>query len=361
MPALSNNSHELFHSNLWAWLIENNHNFVKVFFTDFDAKKFKSVKREKKHMDLVIEDIDGVKYVIENKFKSAPDEKQLQRYKTKIDMNKKDNHFLLTYIIDFNFVVNGWESLGYSQISKRIRNIIKTEQKDKVIKKYKDILLEYCDYIDLIINKIENTKYLNDKIYYCHGTTPKEVVEDDMKIIYMKMKLERLKEYIDKDIKKTNIKKELYKKGLVLDVLTGFNNGKTTLTYRVQNKGWIEQGKHTAIEIQIEASQYRYMVRLIDKNEKKTYKDAFKIFSGTNFFNEKYNKKTNNLIHGNVSSMRDISCKYAGRKNRTLGIYQYYDLEQKTPYSTLSERIIKDLKYINKILVNKKINSFIKE
>ena len=23
MPALSNNSHELFHSNLWAWLIDN--------------------------------------------------------------------------------------------------------------------------------------------------------------------------------------------------------------------------------------------------------------------------------------------------------------------------------------------------
>lgn len=361
MPALSNNSHELFHSNLWKWLIENNQSFVKVFFADFDIKKFKSVSREKKHMDLVIEDTDGNKYVIENKFKSAPDEKQLLRYKEKIDKNNKTNRYLLTYIIDFNFSVNGWDSLEYSQISKRIRNEIKKQNNNKVIKKYRSILIEYCDYIDLIINNIKNIKYLNNNIYYCHGTTPKEVLEDDMKVIYMKMKLERLKEYINKDIKKTNIEKELNKKGLILNILTGFNNGKTTLTYRVQKKGWIEQGKHTAIEIQIEASQYRYMARLIDKNEKKTYKDAFKIFAGTKFFNDKYNKKTKNLIHGRISSMKDISCKYIGRKNRTIGIYQYYDLEKKISYATLSERIIEDLKYINKILVNKKIKNFINE
>ena len=34
IPALSNNNHELFHSNLWAWLIEQDNNFMKVFFKD---------------------------------------------------------------------------------------------------------------------------------------------------------------------------------------------------------------------------------------------------------------------------------------------------------------------------------------
>lgn len=41
--------------------------------------------------------------------------------------------------------------------------------------------------------------------------------------------------------------------------------------------------------------------------------------------------------------MKDISCKYTEKKNKTLGIYQYYDLAQKTTYNQLSEKIIADL------------------
>ena len=38
---MSLGSKELYHSNVWAWLIENDHNFVKVFFPDFQQDTFK--------------------------------------------------------------------------------------------------------------------------------------------------------------------------------------------------------------------------------------------------------------------------------------------------------------------------------
>ena len=92
IPALSNNNHELFHSNLWQWLIEQDHSFVKVFFDKFKIDNYEEVKREDKHLDLTIIDNDNNYYIIENKVKSIPSKRQLEEYKTKIDKKKKINN-----------------------------------------------------------------------------------------------------------------------------------------------------------------------------------------------------------------------------------------------------------------------------
>ena len=357
MPALSNNSHELFHSNLWSWLIRNDKNFIRVFFDDFDVnKKFEVYPREKYHMDLVIKDEDGNYYVIENKFKSIPNKRQLQQYANRIEKEGGKNKYLLTFLIDLDFKTDKWEPLYYDKISKRIREIVKKGSKSTVIKKYRYLLEEYCDYIDGIVKTINDNDYLKKTIYF--EKTPPEIKNNELKVIYQKIKVQNCKVFIDKKIKPLNEK--FNKKGYKLYSTAGYNNGKTTLTYRVQKNTWNddELSKHTAIEIQVEGRQYRYMARLKNESGKVNYKDAFSIFKGTKFYNEKYDKKLNNIIHNNRSSMKWKVCKYLGRKNRTIAIYQYYDLKD-IRFKDLSERIVSDLNDIYKMLKKLKIKKFL--
>lgn len=53
---MSLGSKELYHSNVWAWLIDNDHNFIKVFFPDFQQNIFNvlGVSRECRHRDIII-------------------------------------------------------------------------------------------------------------------------------------------------------------------------------------------------------------------------------------------------------------------------------------------------------------------
>ena len=43
--AMSRGSHELFHTNVWAWLIEKDHSFIRVFFDGLNGD-FLHVERE---------------------------------------------------------------------------------------------------------------------------------------------------------------------------------------------------------------------------------------------------------------------------------------------------------------------------
>ena len=89
MYQMSLGSRELFHSNVWAWLMEIDNNFIKVFFDDLDIMQYKVVKicREKYNRDITIwlerknVNIDRFVYlVIENKIKTLPNIEQLEKY-----------------------------------------------------------------------------------------------------------------------------------------------------------------------------------------------------------------------------------------------------------------------------------------
>ena len=361
MPALSNNSHELFHSNLWAWLIDNDQIFIKVFFKSFDISKYEKIEREKKHKDITITDKDGNKYVIENKFKSTPNKEQLIKYTKDIDKNGKSNKYLLAFLIDYNFKVKKWDSINYLDISKAIRDIVSKNKCNNKIKKYKWFLIEYCDYIDGIINKIYQTDYIRDHYYYRNGAIPQEIIDDPMKVIFMKMKIENFKKFACKKIDKTAIVSKFEGKGYTLNTKTSFNNGKTNITFCVQKKrdANVNQSEHTAIEIQIEAGQYRYMSRIIDRKQNKNYKEAFKIFDNLKFYNQEYNKKNNNIVHNHKSKMNKVACEYKGKRNGTRGIYQYYNLDDKTPYNILADSIINDLNYIYHLIMKPRVKEFL--
>lgn len=52
---MSLGSKELYHSNIWAWLMENDNSFIKAFFPDCneDYHDFQ-IEREQSHRDLTI-------------------------------------------------------------------------------------------------------------------------------------------------------------------------------------------------------------------------------------------------------------------------------------------------------------------
>ena len=76
---------ELYHSNVWCWLMKQDSAFIRVFFPSFDPEKDKveSIQREWLNMDLVIKLANQKIYIIENKLKSLPYPEQLQKYTEK--------------------------------------------------------------------------------------------------------------------------------------------------------------------------------------------------------------------------------------------------------------------------------------
>ena len=368
LPALSNNNHELFHSNLWAWLIEKDNNFMKVFFENYDENVKITVYREKYNIDILIKDENDKCYVIENKLKSIANEEQLNEYRDKVNKKhkKKDNEFLLVFLIENkNLSVKGWESIDYTTIAQKIRKVLEQEKGNKTIKKYYDIIKEYCDYIADVFKKIKKSKYVTSKKY--NFSLKDKEKHQGLEVIYQKLKAEKMKEIFDKAININNLMNKFEKKGLLLCSKLGYNHVKPCLTYRVQSKKAKKDLKnHTAIEIQIEGNQYRYMVRLIKKskdrgektqNRDKYFDEALNIFEGTKHLCD---RKKSKKIHGKKSSMKNDYCSYDGGK-KTIGIYQYNDIDIDESYKNMSRLIKKDLNKIYKMINNnEKVSVFLR-
>ena len=87
--SMSLGSKELFHSNFWAYLMEQEEGkeFIRFFFNDIDINSELKIKREDKKRDLVVYS-DGKEYVIENKIKSYPRREQLEKYSRETNVER---------------------------------------------------------------------------------------------------------------------------------------------------------------------------------------------------------------------------------------------------------------------------------
>ena len=147
---LSLSNLELYHSNLFAVVLEKSEYINHKFFSDvIDInKKYVDLKvyREKKSIDLTIEAIDeeGQTHVIfiENKVKSLPDKSQLVRYSEK-DSSAKG---ILLSLVEPSFELpDGWFSRSYENLIKYYRDLL-----DKVDETFKLFLTDYIEYIENI-------------------------------------------------------------------------------------------------------------------------------------------------------------------------------------------------------------------
>ena len=112
---------ELFHTNFWTWLLRK---YPSVFASAFDFEyntncKFE-ISREKNHFDLCIETKDEI-IIIENKLKSFPNKKQLEKY-AKYETNKNKKLVLISYFKPINLKAScQWKYLTYKDLYNRIK------------------------------------------------------------------------------------------------------------------------------------------------------------------------------------------------------------------------------------------------
>ena len=156
---LSLSNLELYHSNLFAIVLEKSGFINHKFFSDvIDInKKYIDLKvyREKKSIDLTIEvtDEDGQTHVIfiENKVKSLPDESQLIGYSEK-DPNAKG--ILLSLVKPGFKLSDSWFRGSYVELIEYYNDLL-----NKVDETFRLFLLDYIEYMKNVEKFIEKISY----------------------------------------------------------------------------------------------------------------------------------------------------------------------------------------------------------
>ena len=168
---LSLSNLELYHSNLFAVILEKAGFINHKFFSDvIDInKKYTDLKvyREKKSIDLTIEvtDEDGQTHVIfiENKVKSLPDESQLIGYSEK-DPNAKG--ILLSLVKPGFKLPDSWFRRGYGELIEYYSDLL-----NKVDETFRLFLLDYIEYMKNVEEFIKKISF--SESYYLEESNNK--------------------------------------------------------------------------------------------------------------------------------------------------------------------------------------------
>ena len=156
---LSLSNLELYHSNLFAVVLQKSEFINHKFFSDVIDINIKytglKVYREKNSIDLTIEliDEDGKTHVIfiENKVKSLPDENQLIRYSEK-DSNAKG--ILLSLVKPGFALPDSWFRRSYGELIEYYNDLL-----EKVDETFRLFLIDYIDYMKNVEKFIEKISY----------------------------------------------------------------------------------------------------------------------------------------------------------------------------------------------------------
>ena len=168
---LSLSNLELYHSNLFAVVLEKSGFINHHFFSDvIDInKKYTDLKvyREKNSIDLTIEVIDEDRQThvifIENKVKSLPDENQLIRYSEK-DSNAKG--ILLSLVKPEFELPDSWFRRSYGELIEYYSDLL-----DKVDETFRLFLKDYIEYMENLEKFIGKVSY--GESYYFEETNNK--------------------------------------------------------------------------------------------------------------------------------------------------------------------------------------------
>lgn len=324
---LSMSSLEDFHSNFLCWFLNLNiKKHIKIFFEHanldndeyYAATQITRPKEDKKgyyRFDIVImlkqpnEKQDKIEFIIENKIKSFPSEKQLKEYSKFVDIGKIA---LLSFV---NFDTSEFNHITYNDLITKLKNNELTEDYHKYLLK---------DYISVIstlntcFQEIKNADNTENKYnFYDNLETLEKVGLDN---VYIKYRTSELTNYIHKKISQ-KIKSEK----LSCDFSFNHKKGTINIFYEVIEK--------CILGIQIEGNQYRYLL-IIKKDREDREKIATKLKKEKLWFNNS-NKK-----------------EYCGYKPDFT--YQYIKLTElfnkkelkDISYEEIAEQVIKDIKHL---------------
>lgn len=309
--AMSLGSKELFHSNFWAYLIEQKETreLIKCFFPDFEIEMYDRVGREDNNRDLTIYDKNGNEYVIENKIKSYPRLEQLEGYE-----KGKFRSGVITGINEPPFKLQNWRFVSYHMISESLKQI-----NSKISGYYCDLINDYCDVLDSI-NELLNLslKETEGRLSYWSENINK-LYEIRIMDVFRKNKADDFVVNGFGDLKPVYENMASSKPGIRFFVERSFNNGKATLSfvfrkYAIEDVNFDESTE--TIGIQIEDNQFRFF----KWNGELSADECFEKYSALGWFDNSFNKKTKRLIKGFKTKMSKKYCQYGSN-----WIYQYFD------------------------------------
>ena len=234
---MSLGSKELFHSNTWAWLMERDISFVKLFFPDIPEDVPLTITREEGNRDLTIWVNRGTPkekaYVIENKFKSIPRRGQLIQYEGEV--GPKFQKGVITGIEKPTWMseddVAHWRFLSYQELSRDLRDIV---EKSSQLGEYKTIMLDYCTMIDDMNSVLLN--FLNSRETKLL-TTEECLSLSDVRLedLVNKVSAERFIAWLQGQEKIVSMKKMVEEKGLKFLICTDYSKKHSIVDVRIIN------------------------------------------------------------------------------------------------------------------------------
>lgn len=346
---MSLGSRELYHSNVWAWLMKKDSRYIKVFFDSFDSDKYDEVKieRESHHRDVVVflkGKNDDYRYlVVENKIKSLPNREQLERYNENLKYNKqqyKQADSIYTGIIqtlkEKVEIPNGvgekkvWVWVGYENIAKRIRECTDEifDDKDKDEAYLKQVIIEYCNNINDTVKLLkEALSHDPEKYHYACDSNLKEVRLGE---IFIKLKAALFLNYVKEHFMKKL--EEARPLGFDDDIFgLGFSHGNAIIDIAYGNKVKNEKTNYTRIGIQLQGNEFRWFV----ESDIASIESIFNKLKGSWFKN--YDKESK-IIDGRKTVLSDESRQFG----KTF-IFQYYSIDVKNSQSSMTYNEIAEL------------------
>lgn len=161
---MSLHSKELFHSNFWAFLISEKPEIIEFFFEGVFKDNYKdiSIKREYKHIDLMVETKDKKEYIIENKLKFIPNAKQLKRYGS----DDKVEQGVLIWVYEPTFdLPDKWVSKTYSDFAAFLeKQKFENDYLNQVKEDYTNTLNNICNIIKWSDEASPLTLFINPKL-----------------------------------------------------------------------------------------------------------------------------------------------------------------------------------------------------
>lgn len=327
---------ELYHSNVWCWLMKRDPAFIRVFFPAFDPEKDKveSVQREWLNMDLVIKLANQKIYIIENKLKSLPRANQLTDY-----TQKTENNCVLgkvyTGVCDTltKEERKDWNFISYLDIAERIMMQLESSP---LSNEQKAQIREYCNnihcMIEIVTQELESSG--DQLIYSCSDelNDPSVRLQD----LCIKLKGADFVDYLRK----------AFTHDSSLKITLSFNRKNSTIN--IYYEAEIESSP--ILGIQIEGTQYRRFV--LQKTGDANADFLFEKYAEKDWFDSHFSK-TQGTVFAHPTTMKPRNHKkYDSYKKdgESCFVYQYYDIvDENNSYTDLAKQIQDDLARIRHI------------
>ncbi len=327
---------ELFHSNVWCWLMKRDPAFIRIFFPAFDPEKDKveSIQREWLNMDLVIKLANQKNYIIENKLKSLPRADQLTDYTQKTEkycvLGKVYTGVCDTLTKEER---KDWDFISYSDIAKGIEKQLECSS---LPNEQKAQIREYCNNIYCMIEIANHAlKSGENRLIYSYSAKlddPSVRLQD----LCTKLKGADFVDYLRK----------AFVHASSLKITLSFNRKNSTIDIYYETE--IESSP--ILGIQIEGTQYRRFV--LQKNGDANADFLFEKYAESDWFDSHFSK-AQGTVFGHPTTMKPRNHKkYDSYKKdgESCFVYQYYDIvDENNSYTELAKQIQDDLARIRHI------------